>query len=184
MLEYEVGFSVNRFDGKNRGCGSGLYFKDTKSLWASGINPCSYNYTLAILEQLENVILGKILEFEWGGGERTWFISKKEVTLATDNFAWVEAQELPTLEVVHMLQARKQLIEMWPREAVFALVGTSFEMIKNDTNSFLENEEGLLYSYGASDSGIVVKLVLQKEDFELATSEYLNQLSFKVEMPV
>lgn len=183
MIEFEAGLSVNRFDGKSRICRSGLFFKDTRLLWASGINPCSYDYTLAILEQLENVTLGKILEFEWGGGERTWFISKKETTLATDNFAWVEAQELPTSEVVHMLQVRKQLIEMWPKEAVIALLSTSFERIKNDPNTFLENEEGLLYRYRASDSGMVVKLVLQQEDFELATNEYLSQLSFKAEMP-
>lgn len=184
MLEYEIGFAVNKFDGMSRTCRSGLFFKDTKSLWASGINPCSYDYTLTVLEQLENVTLGKILDFEWGGGERTWFISKKEVTLATDNFAWVEAQELPTSEVVHMLQVRKQLIEMWPKEAVFALLSTSFERIKNDPNSFLENEQGLLYSYRAIDSGMVVKLVLQREDFELTTNEYLSQLSFNAEMPI
>ena len=184
MIEYEIGFAVNKFDGISRTCRSGLFFKDTKLLWASGINPCSYDYTLAILEQLENVTLGKILEFEWGGGERTWFISKKEVTLATDNFAWVEAQELPTSEVVHMLQERKQLIEMWPKEAVFALLSTSFERIKNDPNSFWENEQGLLYRYKVIDCGIVVKLVLQQEDFELATSEYLNQLSFYEEVSV
>ena len=88
MLKYEAGFSVLKFDGKSRNCSKGLYFEDVKSLLSAGMNPCDYAYTSEVINKLKRLLSEEICEFEWGGGERTWFLSEPELTLVTDNFVY------------------------------------------------------------------------------------------------
>lgn len=178
MAKFEVGIGVQRFDGKSRVCGNGIYFDEAISLWAAGINPCSYEYTLEILSSLERVLSGEIIEYEWGGGERTWLVSTKELTIATDNFAWQKEDVKTTVEIIEMLEKRKYLMEKLTKENIFQLLKISFEVIKKEPLSFRNNKNNYLYTYFDMLSKLKVSMILLETDLKIETQDFLDQIVF------
>ena len=176
MIDYEIGFAVNRFDGKCRVCKSALFFNAGHSLLASGINPCSYEYVLEIISNLEKIISGEMLEFEWGGGERTWFVSSKESTMALDNFGWSNSIELQTSTMIKILESKKNLSENWVKGDILLLLGKAFDLICQDFNRFIEDKDGCLYKFKEEDTNLVVKLILLEEDLTIKQETYLEQV--------
>ncbi|MCB0541199.1 MAG: hypothetical protein KDE33_27070 [Bacteroidetes bacterium] len=178
MLKYEAGFSVLKFDGKSRNCSKGLYFEDVKSLLSAGMNPCDYAYTSEVINKLKRLLSEEICEFEWGGGERTWFLSEPELTLVTDNFGWHENVEVPTSQILELMELRKHLMDNWSKDEVTSLIRDSFEKIIKDKSKYIDDEEASRYKIFHSESGFIVLMVLLEEDFEVTPIEYCRQLKF------
>lgn len=178
MLKYETGFSVHKFDGKSRRSGKGLYFEELHYLIPTGINPCGYTHTSEIIVELEKLISGETSEYEWGGGERTWFISERNITLATDNFAKYGNIELPTVEILELMKVRKQLMEDWSRDDVSSLVKHSFEKVKDNRLKYIDNEKDFLFKVCDDETGLIVLMVLLEDDFNITSEAFCSQLKF------
>jgi len=178
-FSFEQGFFITNNKGSYRRIAPGLYFNDMKSLLSYGMNPCDYEYTLEVISNLEKLRSGELLEYEWGGGERTWFISEQELTTAKDNFEKLKNIELPTVSVLEMMRIRRNLMEKWSKEDILELVSTSFRKIKNDKCRYVEDKEGCRYKVvGGEDDDLIVRLILLEEDFGLDDKQYLNQIRF------
>ena len=137
MLRYEVGFSVLKFDGKSRTCKNAIFFDDFNSLIAWGINPCDYEYLSDIISKINKLISKEIHEYEWGGGERTWFLSKSDTTTVIDNFAWQDNIVVPTSEILEIILGRKQIMDKWKEDDVRDILSISFDKIKQKPISYI-----------------------------------------------
>lgn len=178
MLQYKAGFSVLKFDGTSRSCGKGLYFEEVKSLIASGINPCDYSYTSEVICELRRLLSEEIYEYEWGGGERTCFISDPELTMVTDNFSWQENFDLPTSDILELMHVRKRLMDDWSKDEITNLIKDSFEKVREDKSKYIDDGDGIRYKVLDAESGLIVLMILLGDDFILTPQEYCDQLIF------
>lgn len=178
MLNSGIGFSVLKLNGNSRRVSQGVYFCGLNSLIGGGINPCDYLYTSYVLENLEKLLVGQICEYEWGGGERTWFISEPKNTTVIDNFSWQENIEISTLEILSLMKVRQQLMEDWSRKDITNLIKYSFDKVKKNKSNYLEDKEACRYKVYDEDSALWVMMVLVEADFDLSAEEFCNQLKY------
>jgi hypothetical protein len=178
MNEYDKGYSILKFDGSSRAVSPLLLVGDDSYLLSVGINPCDYTYTHEVIDNLEKLVAGEIHEYEWGGGERTWFVSGAESTKAIDNFERYEDIELLTKLILEMMIARKEMMEQLTENEILNLIKQSFEEIKIDPKSYLYEPEACLYKINDDRTGLFVLMVLLEEDFKLTADMYCEELKF------
>ena len=181
LINVEPGFFITKFDGKNRNLYPIHFDRENQfdSLLTSGTNPCDYLYTTEIINQLKKLIDADLFEYEWGGGERTWFFSEPELTIATDNFGRNGDVKIPTPSILDIMEMHKRLMDEWPKQDILNLVGQAFEMVKSSRSYFIEDEESSRYRVHDGESGLIILLVLLEQDFSMAHQEFCDQIKFK-----
>lgn len=132
--------------------------------------------TTAVIEDLNKVLSGEYLEYEWGE-EQIYIISNKDTSILTDLIFGEKLPEVPTEWLLSQMKAWQAFLQEYRnQEKLTKTIASAFKIIVCSPYKYKSYETGAYYEVMIDNVNVTLQLLEEEGDFKLSVEDYLNQI--------